>query len=69
MAKITENTTLSIGLVIVLVGGVFWFSSIYFKTDANAAAVTELVKFVKSVDKRLKRIEVKMGLEPLADEE
>jgi hypothetical protein len=40
--KITENTLLPISLVITLVGGVFWLTTIYSQSNANAVEIKEM---------------------------
>lgn len=70
--KITENTTLSIGLVIAVVGGIYWLSFIAFETHANGAAIIDIQqsreqkeidnrKFQREVLDRLIRIEGKIS--------
>lgn len=45
--SVTESTLIPISLVVILFGGVFWLSSIWFKADASAYAVTEIKKEIK----------------------
>ena len=69
MTKITEKTYVSLGLVIVIIGGIGWLTSIYWKTESNAS---ELIKYsekyekleivLQSMDRRLSRIEGKLGV-------
>lgn len=42
ISKITENTLLPISLVVVLIGGVFWLTSIYNQTVANAQDILNI---------------------------
>lgn len=39
---ISESTVIPISLVIVLIGGIFWLTTIWAKGNANAAALKEL---------------------------
>lgn len=40
--NITKNTSVSIGLVIVLIGGVGWLMSVHFQGLANASDIVEI---------------------------
>jgi hypothetical protein len=40
--RITEDTLIPISLVIMLVGGVFWLTSMYNATAANSKDIAEL---------------------------
>lgn len=40
--SITKGTTISVGLVIVLISGVFWLNTIYFQGQANASDIVEM---------------------------
>lgn len=42
--RFTEDTSLSIGLVIGLIGGILWLSHIAFLSESNAAAIDEVQK-------------------------
>ncbi len=39
---ITERTPITIGLVIVILGGIFWLSNIQHQGSANAASIKEI---------------------------
>lgn len=40
MKVLTENTKISVSLFVLLVGGIFWLSKIYFLAESNAATLT-----------------------------
>ena len=42
MAIIDEQTTVRIGLVIILIGGMFSVSSVFFETKANSKSIESL---------------------------
>jgi hypothetical protein len=52
--SITESTLLPISLVITLIGGVVWLSTIWYKADANAYAINEVKQSIKE-DKQFLR--------------
>lgn len=61
---ISENTPISIGLLVTIIGGVFWLSAFYAKAQNTAQDVSEIKqaqqeynKTLISVDERLSRIE------------
>ena len=69
---ISENTGISIGLVITLVGGIFWLSTIYFQGKANASAIeaiyqergerrVEYLDTMKSLDDTLKEMNTRLS--------
>ncbi len=67
LGKITEDTAVSISLLIVIIGGVFWLSTLYAKTNNTAEAVSriedksqEYQKTVDEINLRLTRIEAKL---------
>lgn len=67
MKKITENTLVPISLLTVIVGGVFWLSSMYSKVEAHAKSMEVVeakqdkhIEVLQSIDKRLTRIEAKL---------
>lgn len=62
--KITDGTLVSLGLVVVLIGGVLWLASI--QSDAKEARTglqelkqsnSDYIKVMNSIDERLSRIE------------
>ncbi len=42
MSKIDERTLVPIGVLVVLAGGIFWLSTLYVNTEANASAIADL---------------------------
>lgn len=40
--KITENTLLPVSLVVILVGGVFWLTTLYNQTVSNAQDISAI---------------------------
>lgn len=64
MTKLTEKTTISISLMLALLGGVFWLSTIYSQSVANAKALEKISveqlnynKNLEAINTRLSRIE------------
>ena len=39
---ITEKTLIPLSLLLVIAGGIFWFSSMYSQTQANAESIVEV---------------------------
>ena len=69
MKKITEETLIPLGLVIAMIGGIFWLSSIYFETKTSANDIKDLKaqqelynQTLSNIDHRLSRIEGKLGI-------
>jgi hypothetical protein len=63
---ITENTAVSLSVLAVAVGGIFWITSLYFETHANSEEIKQLkeeIKVINRIDRRLSRIEYKLGIE------
>lgn len=61
---ITENTPISISLLISLAGGIFWLTTLYSKTEANAEALKRIeynqekyTENLEQINERLSRIE------------
>ena len=42
MNKITDRTVVSLGLVITIIGGVIWLTTIFNQSDANAFSIKEI---------------------------
>ena len=69
MNKITENTLIPVSLVILLLGGIVWLTSIYAQASQAAEAVKALTfkqedynRLIENIDRRLSRIEGKLGV-------
>lgn len=67
-AMITENTGISISLVISLAGGLVWLSTLYYKTEAMAQTVNRIEvkqdqynENQSEIIQRLSRIEGMLG--------
>lgn len=71
MNKVTEKTLVPISLVTTIVGGVVWLTTLWYKTEANAAEIaqikqtsTEIVKTLNEnhlvIVDRLGRIETEL---------
>lgn len=56
MGKITESTTISIGLVIILIGGVFWLSTLYANDMTQNQKIAELHQENKEIKDDIKKI-------------
>lgn len=72
MKLITERTAIPISLVIVLVGGVLWFARLEAKVEAaqrSQEEQQELRKALQRIDRRLSRMEGKMGIHPVRFDE
>ncbi len=61
---ISENTGITVGVLVIVVGAVFWLTEIYNTGRANAEAIVsikderkEYLDTVKSIDKRLSWVE------------
>lgn len=73
MTKISESTTFSWGVVAAIVAVTLWLASLQY---ANSEAIKtakvadeksdESLKYVRRIDRRLARIEGKLGLQPLS---
>lgn len=50
MKIINENTALSIGLVVIIAGGIVYITNLAFKIDALAASMTEISEKQKAID-------------------
>ena len=64
---ISEKTAVSLGLVIVLAGGIVWLSTVFAQVRHNGEQISELkehAKVVESIDRRLSRIEGKLNIQP-----
>lgn len=69
MKSIDEKTLIPLGLVISIIGAILWLSSIYFETKSAADEIKslkeenrELYRVFNTIDKRLSRIEGKLGI-------
>ncbi len=69
MKAITETTLLPISLVIVVIGGIVWLTSLYAKTDESFKAIARLessqdayYRNLQEISTRLSRIEGKLGI-------
>lgn len=64
LGKITEGTLIPISLVIVIIGGITWLTSIYYQGIANASANAELKAHVEQQNARM-RGEISEGFDEL----
>lgn len=69
MKLINENTGLSIGLVIALIGGLFWLTNLWAKADTTAQAVIRIeanqqkyTDHLMMINQRLSKIEGRLGV-------
>lgn len=65
---ISENTPISISLLISIIGGIVWISNISAKAESNSQAVhrieenqREYTKNLQEINERLSRIEGRLG--------
>lgn len=56
MGEITADTKITIGLVISLIGGVFWLSSLHAQTNSNAQAIERIQVKQKDQDSKIEAI-------------
>lgn len=71
LQALTQDTLIPISLVITLIGGVSWLTTLYNETKANAAAISDIYQEQKlyqdKIDRvlvKLSRIEGKLGILP-----
>lgn len=60
---ISEKTGISIGLMVLIGSGIASITSIYIKTEANAASLKEYTETLRRIDRRLYRIEGRLQIE------
>lgn len=62
MKSLSESTPLkmSLGLIAILIGGIFWISSLYAETTHNTTALERIENKVDSLAERLTRVEDKL---------
>ena len=58
--KITEGTLIPISLVIILIGGVVWLTTLYFTTQSNAAAIDKIQLKYDAISDKLDDIVIKI---------
>ena len=54
--KITENTLLPLSMILVLMGGVVWLTSIYAQTTENTKSIVELNRKQDEYNRTLSQI-------------
>lgn len=66
---LNNNTLIPIGLVVSMISGIFWISSVYYKVEASAREVDSHTKTISSIartltkmDRRMFRMEAKMHI-------
>ena len=71
---LNEKTLLPISLVVILLGGVFWLSTVFAQVRVNADRLKELredqklyLKTVQKIDRRLSNIEGGLGIKSKED--
>jgi hypothetical protein len=71
MKEITEKTLIPISLVVVIIGGVAWFTSLYSKAASLETSLDDVkrtqesyIQYMQRIDHRLSRIEGKLGVGP-----
>ena len=50
MSKISEKTWVSLGLVITLLGGVVWLTTIWMQSEANARSIQKIEEKQTTID-------------------
>lgn len=61
MKQLTETTLLPISLVITIIGGVFWLTSIYNTTQSNAASIASIENKQERYIETVSEIRVELG--------
>ena len=56
MSKITKDTSIAIGLIIPLVGGILWLSTLHAATTANSVAIEKIQLRQKEQDDKIELI-------------
>ncbi len=62
MKPIGENTGITIGVVIAIIGGVFWLTEIYTKGLATAEAVDSFQVDMKSISRDIQDIKTDVAV-------
>lgn len=62
LERITSDTLVPVSVLAVLAGGVFWLSAMYSQVQANSKSLETYNATVGNIDKRLSRIEGKLGV-------
>jgi hypothetical protein len=69
MKAITENTVIPISLMLSLVGGIVWLTTIYNKTEAHEESLRKIeskqeayLQNLEVIKVKLARIEMKLGI-------
>ena len=69
MNQLSEKTLIPISLVGSILGGVIWLSVIYYKSEATAKDVDQLKQYQLEVISKLSRIETKLELIEIKQQE
>ena len=69
MGKITQKTTVEVFSVLAAIPFVVWFIFYIASVDAKAAKGAEARDILYKIDKRLDRIEIKLGTKPEKEDE
>jgi hypothetical protein len=56
MKSITENTTISIGVLILIAGGISWLTSLYADVQVQGKQITQLEESQSELQKDVKEI-------------
>lgn len=70
--RIDQDTVIPIGLLITIIGGVYWLSNLSFTANASEKEIVELkseIKVLNTINYRLKRLEDHFGIKGKVDEE
>lgn len=65
MKAITEKTAIPISLIIVMIGGIVWLTSVYAKVEANTTELSRVrtqIEIISQIDRRLAVIETELKL-------
>ncbi len=61
---ISEKTPVTIGVVVLLIGGVVWLTTLYSKVSAAEVALRSYTTELKNIDRRLSNIEGRLLISP-----
>lgn len=62
LVRITGDTLVPISVLVIIAGGIFWLSAMHSQVQANSKILEGYTATVQNIDKRLSRIEGKLGV-------
>lgn len=74
VSTITQNTVIPISLVVTIVSGIFWVSSLYYRVEAqgkeidtNKQTISKIYEKMEIVNRRLYRMEGRLNIKDRED--